>query len=126
MGRSSVIPGLPSANCQYFLMFLLMSCNFFLILFFSVDVVHLCCLMMLWRGPGVSSEFVLQSRSHITTDSQSTRRLGVRRPSGDGDQFFFLLEFLYSVLLFITVVGGGFLATDPEARVRFPTLPEKK
>jgi uncharacterized protein YfaS (alpha-2-macroglobulin family) len=35
-----------------------------------------------------------QSQSHITTDSRPVR-LGVRRPSGTRDQFFFLHEIFF-------------------------------
>jgi hypothetical protein len=38
-----------------------------------------------------------KSQSHITSDGQSVR-LGVRRPSGTRDQFFFRLEILFRQL----------------------------
>jgi hypothetical protein len=54
----------------------------------------------MWRCCGYEnapSDLGTRSRSHITTDSQSAS-LGVKRPSGTRDQFFFLLEISFRQL----------------------------
>jgi hypothetical protein len=53
---------------------------------------HLLCQVPYKKLTSITEEH-MQSQSHITTDS-----LGVRRPSGDRDQFFFLLEIFFRQL----------------------------
>jgi hypothetical protein len=48
---------------------------------------------------------VSQSQSHITSDSQSSVRLGVRGPSGIRDQFFYLREIFFETAAVCYFVG---------------------